>query len=603
MNNSRLKFQITHLPTQPGVYKYYDGEGRLLYVGKARNLKKRVASYFMERQQDFTGRIRLMVAQIRQIEYTVVLTEYDALLLENTLIKKLRPKYNISLRDDKSYPFITIKNERFPRVYATRNPVKDGSEYYGPYSHVRTMKNMLELIKKLFPLRTCNFNLSEENISAGKFKVCLDYHIKLCKGPCEAFQKQKEYDENIQHIRYFLKGNIRELVQSQTLKMNEAVERLAFEEAGEHKKRVELLEIFQARSMVVSHTIGNVEVLNFYTGGETVYVNYMQVKNGSIIRSDTIRMRKKLEESDAEVLLMALAEMRSKYGMLSKEIVVPFRPLIQTEEIKFHIPKLGDKKKLLDLSRQNAMAYYDELVKREETSPGKRKNLDKLLQVQKDLSLVAIPFHIECFDNSNIQGTEAVSAIVVFKNALPSRKDYRIFNVKTVEGIDDFATMREAVYRRYKRMLEEHAPLPQLIIIDGGKGQLSAAVESLKKLDIENKVEIIGIAKRLEEIYKPGDSFPLSINKKSYSLKIIQQARDEAHRTGITRHREKRNKTALTSSLLDIPGVGPETTKKLLSYFKSVKKINEASLEEIAVVVGKAKAETIIKELGKGKGE
>lgn len=591
-----LREQIRNLPDNPGVYKYFDAEDKILYIGKARNLKKRVSSYFVSKA-DQSYRIRVMVSKIRRIEYTIVPTEYDALLLENNLIKKHQPRYNVSLKDGKTYPFIVIKNERFPRIYPTRNPVKDGSDYYGPYANVGAMHNVVELIRKLFPTRSCHFALTEENIKAHKFRVCLDYHINLCKGPCEGFQSEEDYLNNIEHIRHILRGNMREPVQYLNAKLQNAVENLQFEEAQFYKERLDLLEKFQAKSTVVNTSIHNVDVFSIYSNEAYAFVNYLRIANGTIVTTDTIEFKKKMQEDDSEVLLLAMAELREKYQSTAKEIILPFPLLLKIDGINFIVPKMGDKKKLLELSRRNAFIYFQNRIKSTELNKDKRKNTELLTAVKNDLGLKEIPYHIECFDNSNLQGTNPISAIVVFKNGVPSKKDYRFFNVKTVEGPDDFATMEEAVYRRYKRLLDENQTLPQLIIIDGGKGQLSSALKSLTTLGIQDKVDVIGIAKRLEEIYKPGDPLPLSINKKSQSLRLIQRARDEAHRFGITKHRKKRITTNLVSSLEDIPGIGKKTAEKLLSYFKSVKKMQDATPEEIEKVVGKARAKTVLEKL------
>ncbi len=593
-----LREQIRNLPDNPGVYKYFDEDDRILYIGKARNLKKRVSSYFVSKA-DQSYRIRVMVSKIRRIEYTVVATEYDALLLENNLIKKHQPRYNVSLKDGKTYPFIVIKNERFPRIYPTRNPVRDGSEYFGPYANVSAMHNVVDLIRKLFPTRSCHFALTEENIKAHKFRVCLDYHIQLCKGPCEALQNEADYNNNIEHIRHILKGNMREPVQYLNGRLQNAVENLQFEEAQFYKEKLELLEKFQAKSTVVSSTIHNVDVFSIYSNEAYAFVNYLRIANGTIVTTDTIEFKKKMQEDDSEVLLLAMAELREKYNSTSKEIILPFPLLLKIDGINFTVPKAGDKKKLLDLSRRNAFVYFQNRIKSTELNKDRRKNTELLTAVKNDLGLKEIPYHIECFDNSNLQGTNPISAIVVFKNGVPSKKDYRYFNVRTVDQPDDFATMEEAVFRRYRRMIDENQPLPQLIIIDGGKGQLSSAMKSLAELKITDKVEIISIAKRLEEIYKPGDPLPLSINKKSQSLRLIQRARDEAHRFGITKHRKKRITTNLVSTLENIPGIGKKTAEKLLSYFKSVKKMQDASAEEIEKVVGKARAKTVLEKLGK----
>ena len=598
-----LRDQIRKLPPDPGVYRYFDTDDKILYIGKARNLKKRVSSYFISKN-DVSYRIKVMVSKIRRIEYTVVSSEYDALLLENSLIKKFQPRYNVALKDDKSYPFIVIRNENFPRVYPMRNPVKDGSEYFGPYASVTSMKMVLELIKKLFPTRSCSLNLTEQNINAHKFKVCLDYHIGLCKGPCEGLQSKEDYARNIENIRHILKGNMQEVTQALNDRLDEAVAALNFEEAQIVKDKLALLQRFQAKSMLVNPNIGIVDVFSIHSNESYAFVNYMHIRKGAVITTDTIMYKKKMDEEDSEILTLAIVELREKYLSPAKEIILPFPLLIRMEGISYTIPKIGDKKKLLDLSKKNAFAYFQDRIKSTELNKEKRKNTEMLNMMKLDLGLKEVPYHLECFDNSNIQGAFPISSIVVFKNGVPSKKDYRAFNVKTVlDGPDDFATMEEAVYRRYRRMLDEETPLPQLIIIDGGKGQLHSAMLSLIKLGIQDKVDIISIAKRLEEIYKPGDPLPLSINKKSQTLRLIQRARDEAHRFGITRHRKKRNSSSLQSSLEEIPGVGKSTTEKLLSHFKSIKKIKDASIEEIEKVVGKARAKVIVEKLKGGSQE
>jgi len=591
-----LRKQIRDIPTHPGVYRYFDSEGTILYIGKARNLKKRVSSYFVSKSE-YNFRLRTLVSRIRRIEYTIVSTEYEALLLENSLIKQFQPRYNINLKDDKSYPFLVIKNERFPRVYAMRNPVKDGSEYFGPYASVSTMKSILDLVRKLFLTRSCNFALTEANIQAHKFRVCLDYHIGLCKGPCEGLQTEEDYNNSISNIREILKGNTHLAVQHLEERQQTAITELNFEEAQVLKEKIGQLQKFLYKSTVVNPSINNVDVFSIFSNEKYAFVNYLRVVNGTIITTDTSEFRKKLDETDSEILTLAIADLREKYASNSKEIVTPFQLLLRIEGVKFTVPKLGDKKKLIDLSKKNAFSYFQDRLKANELNKDRRKNTELLSQMKLDLGLKEIPYHIECFDNSNIQGAFPVSAIVVFKNGVPSKKDYRIFNVKTVTGADDFATMEEAVFRRYRRMLEENIPLPQLIIIDGGKGQLNSALNSLNTLGITDRVDIIGIAKRLEEIYKPGDPIPLSINKKSQTLRLIQQARDEAHRTGITRHRKKRNQGSLQTSLTKIPGIGEKTSEKLLAHFKSIKKVKDASEEQIAEVVGKAKAKVVIERL------
>ncbi len=596
MADNPLRAQILALPDKPGVYRFYDGRDQLLYIGKARNLKKRVGSYFTK-SSGTAFRIRHMASKVRVIRFTVVATEYDALLLESAQIREYQPRYNVEKKDDKSYPYIVILNERIPRLFPTRNTHIAGAEYYGPYSNVGSMKVLLDLLRKLFPYRTCNFNLSAENVSAGKFRVCLDYHIKLCKGPCEGHQTEEEYQINLQNIRHILKGKIGEASEFLKAQISAAAERLAFEEAQGIAERLTRLEQFQARSTVVNPDVGEVDVCTLASNDQSVFLNYMRVINGTIITSDTIEYKRKLDEGDAELLLMGVEEMRKKYGSAAKEVLVPFPILMQHPHLKFVYPKIGDKRKLLDLSKKNAFEHYNTKLKRQEENRDKRKNMELLTQMQQDLMMKNIPYHIECFDNSNLQGTNPVSAIVVFRNGLPSKRDYRIFNVRTVEGPDDFATMEEAVYRRYRRMLDEEQPLPQLIIIDGGKGQLSSAVKSLRELGLEDKVDIIGIAKKLEEIYRPGDPLPLSINKRSPSLRLIQQARDEAHRFGITRHRAKRTSAALTTGLEDIAGIGDKTAAKLLKHFKSVKRIKAASAADLASVIGEAKGKMVYQAL------
>ncbi len=590
--NEKLRDLIRNMPQQPGVYRYYDADGVLLYIGKARNLLKRVASYFVNKA-DHTHRIRVMVSRIRNIEFTVVNTEYEALLLENSLIKKYQPRYNVNLKDDKTYPWIVIRNERFPRVYATRNPVKDGSEYYGPYANVGVMKSILDMLRKLFMTRSCNLNLTPENIAAGKFRVCLDYHIGLCKGPCEAHQDELSYMEAIQNIRNILKGNVTEVQRFLSGKMSEAVDGLNFEEAQRIKERADQLEKFKSRSTVVNPMINNVDVFSIHSNEKSAFINYLKVISGAIITTDTIEIKKRLDEDDPEILIMAIVELRSKYKSTASEIIVPFPLLLRIDGVRLHVPKLGDKRKLLDLSKKNALFYYQERLTRNETNKDRRRNFGLLQQAQQDLGLKVAPYHIECFDNSNFQGSFPVASIVVFKNGVPARKEYRRLNVKTVEGPDDFATMEESVFRRYRRQLEENQPLPNLIIIDGGKGQLSSAVASLDKLGIRDKVEIISIAKRLEEIYKPGDPLPLHINKKSPTLKLIQRCRDAAHENGIVAHRKKRLAGSLQTALEDIPGIGKKTADKLLTEFRSVKKIQSASFDELAKILGRAKAEVV----------
>ena len=579
--------QITKtLPNSPGVYQFIDKQGVIIYVGKAKNLKKRVSSYFNKHQ---TGKTKILVSKIAHIEHIVVETETDALLLENVLIKKHQPKYNVLLKDDKTYPWICIKKEAFPRVFLTRTLVKDGSEYYGPYPSVKTARTLLDLIHHLYPIRSCKLRLTTENIEVGKFEICLDYHIGLCKAPCVGLQTETEYSEDIKQIRQIIKGDFKTAVNYFKNQMQTYAATLEFEKAQEIKEKLESLENYQARSTVVNPAISNVEVYNIVSDATNAYVNFLQVGHGAIIRSHTLEIKKKLDETDEELLEMAIVEMRSRFDLQSKEIYVPFA-LENLKDIKQTVPQKGDKKRLLELSKRNAVYYRLEKIKQLQlTDPDKHVNR-LMKQMQKDLRLPVEPRHIECFDNSNMQGTNPVAACVVFKNGKPSKKEYRHFNIKTVEGPNDFASMTEIIERRYRRLLEEKAPLPQLIIVDGGKGQLSAAVKSLKKLGLYGKISIIGIAKRLEEIYYPNDSIPLYLDKKSETLRVIQKARDEAHRFGITFHRKKRMNSTLQSELEQIPGIGSKTILNLLKHFKSVKRIKAASLEDLIAVVGKHKA-------------
>nr|WP_317630980.1 excinuclease ABC subunit UvrC [uncultured Flavobacterium sp.] len=590
MSNSLIQLQIQTLPDNPGVYQYFDKEGKLLYVGKAKNLKKRVSSYF--NKVHTVAKTNVLVKKIHTIKHIVVPTETDALLLENNLIKNFQPRYNVLLKDDKTYPWICIKNERFPRVFWTRNMIKDGSEYFGPYTSQKTVHVLLDLIKELYSLRTCNYDLSVANIKSEKFKVCLEYHIGNCKGPCEDLIDVKEYNNNIQAIRDILKGNFKESLKDFKKHMTELAMDLKFEEAQKIKEKIEVLEKYQAKSTIVNPKITNLDVFSIISDETAAYVNYIQISHGAIIRSHTLELKKKLEETDQELLELAIIEIRERFHLTSKEVLVPFEVDLG-ENIKVTVPKLGDKKEILTLSERNAKFYrLDQLKQLKIVDPDRHTNRI-MAQMKADLHLPVEPRHIECFDNSNIQGTNPVAACVVFKDGKPSKKDYRHFNIKTVEGPNDFASMEEVVYRRYKRMLDEQQPLPQLIVIDGGKGQLSSALKSIDDLGLRGKITIIGIAKRLEEIFFPGDSYPLYLDKKSESLKIIQHIRNEAHRFGITFHRNKRSQNAIQSELDEIPGIGEKTTITLLEHFKSVKKIKSATFEELTQVVGKAKAKNI----------
>ena len=590
MNNPPLELQIQTLPDNPGVYQYYDKDGKILYVGKAKNLKKRVASYFNKIHD--TAKTNVLVKKIVSIKHIVVSSEADALLLENNLIKTLQPRYNVLLRDDKTYPWICIKKEPFSRIFPTRRMVKDGSEYFGPYTNFKTVNTLLDLIKELYPLRNCNYDLTKSNIESGKFKVCLEYHIGNCKGPCEGFESLENYQQKVDAIREILKGNFKESMKDFKNKMQEFSKAMQFEEAQKIKEKITVLENYQTRSTILSPKISNIDVFSIVSDEAMAYVNFLQIAHGAIIRSHTMELKKKLDESDEELLQLAVVELRERFHLLSREIILPFQ-LDFGDKIKVTVPQLGDKKQILELSERNAKYYRLDQLKQIQIVDPERHTNRIMAQMQKDLRLSVEPRHIECFDNSNIQGTNPVADCVVFKDGKASKNDYRHFNIKTVEGPNDFASMEEVVYRRYKRMLDENQPLPQLIIIDGGKGQLSSALKSLDDLELRGKIAIIGIAKRLEELFYPGDSIPLYLDKKSETLKIIQQLRNEAHRFGITFHRDKRSKAALNSSVETIPGIGEKTMLTLIKHFKSVKRLKLATEKEISDVVGVSKAKKI----------
>ena len=579
------------LPEKPGVYQYFDAEENILYVGKAKNLKKRVSSYFHKEHDN--ARLRLLVKKIYNIKTIVVNTEYDALLLENNLIKQYQPRYNIALKDDKTYPWLCLKKESYPRLFSTRTKINDGSEYFGPYGSVYAMKTMLAFLRETFPLRTCSLELTEKNIAQKKFRACLDYHIGTCKGPCIGEQTEAEYDSNIKQIRSIIKGNISAVIRDFKQQMNAHAEKFEFEKAHELKLKIEAFEKFQAKSMVVSNTIDNIDVAAFAKENDVYYVNYFHVVNGAIIASKMLDIKKKLDESDEDILLYAIYEIRTALQSTAKEIVVPFYPESELPDAKFFVPKAADKKILLDLCQRNAEQYRSDKNKQLALTNPEEHTERIMQQMKKDLRMKEEPRRIDCFDNSNIQGHFAVSAMTVFIDAKPAKKEYRHFNVKTVEGPDDFATMEEVIYRRYKRVLEENLDMPQLIVIDGGKGQLGAAINSLDKLELIGKVAIISIAKRLEEIYYPGDSIPMYLDKKSETLRIIQHIRDEAHRFGITHHRKKRSKGTITTELNNIKGISDKTAEKLLAELKSVKQIKEASLETLESSVGKTKAKLV----------
>lgn len=580
------------LPQSPGCYQFLDDKNKVIYVGKAKNLKKRVSSYFNKYQEN--PKTRVLVKNIRQIKYIVVNSEEDTFLLENNLIKELRPRYNVMLKDDKTYPSIVVKNEYFPRVFKTRKIVKDGSKYYGPYTSVISVNTLIDIFRKVYKVRTCRLNLTPENIEAGKFKICLEYHIKRCEGPCEGLQSLENYNNNISEITEILKGNVPIIEKQIQDKMEQLAEELRFEEAQELKEKLLLIRNFREKSQVVSNINYNLDVFSYDDDENAAYINYLHVVNGAVNQAYTFEYKKKLDETADELLGLGIVEMRQRFKSETKEIIVPFIPDLKLSDVTFTIPQRGDKKKLLELSEKNVKQFkVDKLKKSEMLNPDQRA-IRILTTVQKDLQLKEIPWHIECFDNSNIQGTNPVAACVVFKKAKPSKKDYRHFNIKTVVGADDYSSMAEIIHRRYSRALNEGSPLPQLIVIDGGKGQLHIAAETLRKIGLYGKIAIISIAERLEEIYFPEDPVPLYIDKNSETLKLIQQLRDEAHRFGITHHRNKRSKMQVASELDQIKGIGKETKKKLLSHFKSIKRIKEANEEDIVSVIGKSKGKLLI---------
>ncbi|MNU32654.1 excinuclease ABC subunit UvrC [Chryseobacterium sp. M5] len=589
--NPSLELQLKTLPSEPGVYRYYDKNENLLYVGKAKNLKKRVLSYFNKTLSGY--RTKIMVGKINRLETTIVNSEYDALLLENNLIKEHQPFYNVMLKDDKTYPWICIKNEDFPRIFLTRNKIKDGSEYFGPYAKVRPAKILLDTIKHIYKLRTCNLNLSPKKIEEGKYKVCLEFHIKNCEGPCEDLESKEDYDEKIDAIRGIVKGDFRRAKEYLINQMTKYASNLQFENAQLIKERLDILEDYQVKHTVVNPDIDDVDVFGMTSDETAAYVNYFKIRNGNIIQSFTTEIKKMLEETDEEIMEEALIEIRQKFDSDSKEVLLPFHLTVEIPNVKLIVPKVGDKKRIVELSEKNAKEYRIEKLKQVQIVDPERHSNRIMAEMQKLLRMPVEPRHIEGFDNSNIQGTNPVSACVVFKNGKPSKADYRIFHPKTVIGPDDFKTMEEVIFRRYKRMLEEGESLPQLILIDGGKGQLSSAVKSLKLLGLYGKITIVGIAKRLEEIFFPEDPIPLYLDKKSETLKILQQVRDEAHRFGVKHHRTRRTNSTIKSELEEIPGVGEKTIELLLSKLKSVKRIKEANLETLEEILGKSKAKVI----------
>lgn len=587
-----LKEKIKALPGTPGVYQYFDSQGRIIYVGKAINLKNRVSSYF-NASANHSGKTQILVKQIADIKTIKVKTEMDALLLENSLIKKHQPKYNIQLKDDKTYPWIMIKNEPFPRVFYTRRVVKDGSEYYGPFSNVKVIRTLIDLFNSSLGIRHCKHKLTDKNIGADEFSTSVEYYIGNCKGCCQGEVRKDEYEKRLRDVRKILKGNTKSVVEQLRNKMRRYSADMEFEKAQEIKDRLELVEKYQSKSTVVSASLHNLDVFSIESDMNSAYVNFFKVMNGAIIQSHTLELKKNLEEADKDILEFAILEIRDRFPSKAKEIITPIKVNLELEGIRFVVPQKGEKKNLIDLSQRNAMYYKIEKYKQiKNTDP--EKHATRILETMKnDLHLAELPRHIECFDNSNFHGTNAVAACVVFRDAKPYKKDYRNFTIKTVEGSNDFASMEEVVYRRYKRLLEEREPLPQLIIIDGGKGQLSSAVKSLKTLNIFGKVAIIGIAKKLEEIYFPGDSIPIYLDKRSETLKVIQHARNEAHRFGIAHHRNKRSKDFIQSEILGIKGIGDKTQLQLITDFKSVSRIKKASFEELEESIGTAKAKII----------
>ncbi len=594
MKSSALTIQIQTLPQEPGVYQYFDKNDLIIYIGKAINLKRRVSSYFNKTHD--SNKTRLLVKNIVRIEHIVVESEMDALLLENNLIKKHKPRYNILLKDDKTYPWICIKKERFPRIFSTRRVIKDGSDYYGPYTNKKMVYILLDLIRGLYPIRSCTFDLSKEKVAGKKYKVCLEYHIGNCLAPCENKITEEQYNQNIKAIRSILKGNFKESLQGFKTQMKEHAIKMEYEEAQKIKNKLEILETYQSKSTIVNPKINNVDVFSIVTDDQYGYVNFLQLSFGSIIRSNTLEIKKKLEETPEEILSLAIIEIRQRFNSQSPEIYLPF-PLNFGKSIRVTVPQVGDKKKILDLSERNAKYFRMERFKQIKIVDPDRHTNRLMSQMKNDLRLSSEPRHIECFDNSNLQGSNPVAACVVFKNGKPTKKEYRHYNIKTVEGPDDFASMEEVVYRRYKRLLEEKKSLPQLIIVDGGKGQLSSALKSIDRLGLRGEIAIVGIAKRLEEIYFPEDPVPLYLDKKSESLKIIQFLRNEAHRFGITLHRNKRSKKAIQSGLDFFPGIGPKTKETLLKKFKSFKRIKEANKDDLIQLIGNSKGTLLYNQL------
>ncbi|MBK8500191.1 MAG: excinuclease ABC subunit UvrC [Flavobacteriales bacterium] len=594
-----VREKVKLLPHQPGVYQFFDFSGRIIYIGKAKDLRNRVGSYFTKQRFE-TGKTAKLVANITDVNIIVVATEFDALLLENSLIKQHQPRYNVMLKDDKSYPWIRIRNERFPRVEGMRNPVDDGAEYYGPYASGRVMKTVVELVNTMYKLRNCNYELSERNVERGKYKRCLEFHMGNCKAPCEGLQSREEYDSHIKQIRQIVRGRTRGVSRLLKEQMMVHADALEFEKAEVLRERIEQLERYQARNTIVHADIGDVDVFALASDAGGACVNYLRVIDGAVVHGITVELKPKLEETEAELLQLAIAELRERFKSNAPEAIVPFDPEIEVPGIVFTIPQRGDKKALLELSDRNARYFLLDKRKQEKLVDPEAATNRILQQLKQDLRLNELPKHIECFDNSNTQGTDPVSACVVFKDARPSKKDYRHFNIRTVEGPDDFASMEEAVERRYSRLLTEGEPLPQLVVIDGGKGQLHAAMNVFDRLGLRGKVALVGIAKRLEELYFPEDPVPLHIDKRSSSLKVIQHMRNEAHRFGITHHRSKRSKRIIRTGLEGIEGIGPSTAQKLLTRFGSIKGVRDAMPEDVIAEIGAKKAEVVLRSLANG---
>jgi len=599
MTSSEFQNIVQTIPRQPGIYKYYNNDNELLYVGKAKDLRKRVSSYFLKNLSSY--KTHELVSRIHHIEFTIVNSEQDAFFLENSLIKNFQPRFNINLKDDKSYPYIIIKNEPFPRVFLTRKHIEDGSEYLGPYTSVHRVRELINFIRQTIPIRTCALNLTQKNIEKKKFKVCLEYHLGNCKGPCEGLQNEQDYKEGIEQIKNLLKGNLNPVINHFKNEMKGFAEQLEFEKAELIRKKIDFLKTYQSKSIVANPRLSELDVFSIVKHDEQAYINYLMVQNGTIVQTKTMLTEHFLDETEAEILAFAVAQLRTTFNSTAKEIILPFVIEYPEADIVITVPKGGDKKKLLELSEKNAQYFIDEIKNKQRLKLDKKNTgkLELLEQVQKDLNLPQVPSHIECFDNSNFQGAYPVSAMVCFKNGEPSKKDYRHFNVKTVEGINDFATMKEAVYRRYKRVTEESLPWPDLVIIDGGKGQLSAAAEALHELHAIGKTTLAGLAKNEEEIFFTGDQESIKLPYNGESLKFIRRIRDEVHRFGITHHRKRRAKGTFKNELEEIKGIGKETANKLLKEFKSVKNIRQKDVSEISRVIGRTKAAILMNEIKK----